>query len=40
MNKLVKDALDIAFDASTTLALVTFQREDHHERWRRSARSA
>jgi enoyl-CoA hydratase len=31
VNKLVKDALNVAFDASTALALVTFQREDHQE---------
>ena len=32
VNKVVKDALNVAFfDASTALALVTFQREDHQE---------
>ena len=31
MNKLVKDALNIAFDTSTALELVTFQSEDHQE---------
>jgi enoyl-CoA hydratase/carnithine racemase len=31
LNKLVKDALNVAFDASTALALVTFQSEDHQE---------
>jgi enoyl-CoA hydratase len=31
VNKLVKDALNVAFDASTALALVTFQSEDHQE---------
>jgi enoyl-CoA hydratase len=31
VNKLVKDALNVAFDASTALALVTFQSEDHEE---------
>jgi len=31
VNKLVKDALNIAFDASTALELVTFQSEDHRE---------
>jgi enoyl-CoA hydratase len=29
VNKLVKDALNVAFDASTALELVTFQSEDH-----------
>jgi hypothetical protein len=28
---LVKDALNVAFHASTALALVTFQSEDHQE---------
>jgi hypothetical protein len=40
VNKVVKEAFNVAFDASTALALVTFQSEDRHERWRRSARSA
>jgi enoyl-CoA hydratase len=31
VNKLVKDALNIAFDASTALELVTFQSDDHRE---------
>ncbi len=31
VNKLVKDALNIAFDASMALELVTFQSEDHVE---------
>jgi enoyl-CoA hydratase len=31
VNKLVKDALNIAFDASTALELVTFRSEDHAE---------
>ena len=31
VNKLVKDALNIAFDASTALELVTFQSADHPE---------
>ena len=31
MTKLVKDALNVAFDASTALALVTFQSEGHRE---------
>ena len=31
MNKLVKDALNVAFDASTALELVTFRSEDHRE---------
>ncbi|HYC55654.1 MAG TPA: enoyl-CoA hydratase-related protein [Candidatus Binatia bacterium] len=31
VNKLVKDALNIAFDASTALEIVTFQSEDHQE---------
>ena len=31
INKLVKDALNIAFDTSTALELVTFQSEDHQE---------
>ena len=31
VNKLVKDAVNIAFDASTALELVTFQSEDHRE---------
>jgi enoyl-CoA hydratase len=31
VNKLVKDALNVAFDAATALELVTFQSEDHQE---------
>ncbi|MCL4685812.1 enoyl-CoA hydratase/isomerase family protein [Myxococcota bacterium] len=31
INKLVKDALNVAFDTSTALELVTFRSEDHHE---------
>lgn len=31
VNKLVKDALNVAFDASTALEIVTFQSEDHAE---------
>jgi enoyl-CoA hydratase len=31
VNKLVKDALNVAFDASTALELVTFHSEDHRE---------
>ncbi len=31
VNKLVKDALNIAFDTSTALEIVTFQSEDHSE---------
>lgn len=31
VNKGVKDALNIAFDASTALEIVTFQSEDHRE---------
>lgn len=31
VNKVVKDALNIAFDASTALEIVTFQSEDHQE---------
>jgi len=31
VNKLVKDALNTAFDTSTALEIVTFQSEDHHE---------
>ena len=31
VNKLVKDALNTAFDASTALELVTFQSDDHAE---------
>jgi enoyl-CoA hydratase len=31
VNKLVKDALNVAFEASTALALVTFQSENHQE---------
>ena len=31
VNKLVKDALNTAFDTSTALEIVTFQSEDHQE---------
>ncbi len=31
VNKLVKDALNVGFDASTALELVTFRSEDHAE---------
>lgn len=31
VNKLVKDALNVAFDTSTALELVTFRSEDHEE---------
>src|SRR5262249_27417652 len=31
VNKLVKDALNVAFDTATALELVTFQSEDHQE---------
>ena len=31
VNKVVKDALNIAFDASTALEIVTFQSDDHKE---------
>ena len=31
VNKLVKDALNIAFDTSTALELLTFQSDDHRE---------
>lgn len=31
VNKLVKDALNVAFDTSTALELVTFQSDDHTE---------
>jgi len=31
INKLVKDALNIAFDTSTALEMVTFHSEDHQE---------
>jgi enoyl-CoA hydratase len=31
VNKLVKDALNVAFDTSTALEIVTFQSEDHGE---------
>ncbi|MFM8410549.1 MAG: enoyl-CoA hydratase-related protein, partial [Alphaproteobacteria bacterium] len=31
VNKLVKDALNVAFDASTALELVTLRSEDHAE---------
>jgi hypothetical protein len=41
VNKLVEDALNVAFDASTALALVTFSRaRTIRKRWRRCARSA
>jgi enoyl-CoA hydratase len=40
LNKLVKDALNVAFDASTVLALVTFQSEDHQEALAAAAREA
>jgi hypothetical protein len=39
VTKLVKDALNVAFDASTARALVTFQSDDHQKRCRRCARS-
>ena len=31
VNKLVKDALNVAFDAATALEIVTLQSEDHRE---------
>lgn len=31
VNKLVKDALNVAFDTSTALEIVTFRSEDHQE---------
>src|SRR5207245_1429753 len=31
VNKLVKDALNVAFDTSTALELLTFRSEDHQE---------
>jgi enoyl-CoA hydratase len=31
VNKLVKDALNVAFDTSTALEIVTFQSDDHKE---------
>jgi enoyl-CoA hydratase len=31
VNKIVKDALNIAFDASTAFEIVTFQSDDHRE---------
>ena len=31
VNKLVKDALNVAFDASTALELLTFKSDDHRE---------
>jgi enoyl-CoA hydratase len=31
VNKLVKDALNISFDSSMGLELVTFMSDDHHE---------
>jgi enoyl-CoA hydratase len=31
VNKVMKDAFNVAFDASTALALVTFQSKDRHE---------
>jgi enoyl-CoA hydratase len=31
INKLLKDALNVAFDTSTALELVTFQSDDHRE---------
>jgi enoyl-CoA hydratase len=31
VNKLIKDALNVAFDTSTALEIVTFQSEDHQE---------
>ena len=43
VNKLVKDALNTAFDTSTALEIVTFQSEDHREALaaiRRRARAA
>ena len=37
VNKGVKDALNVAFDASTALEIVTFQSEDHREALRAMA---
>jgi enoyl-CoA hydratase len=31
VNKLVKDALNVAFDTSTALEIVTLQSDDHRE---------
>lgn len=31
MNKLMKDALNVAFDTSTALEFLTFHSEDHRE---------
>jgi enoyl-CoA hydratase len=31
VNKLIKDALNIAFDYSTAAEMLTFQSEDHKE---------
>ena len=31
VNKLVKDALNVAFDTSTALEVVTFRSADHQE---------
>ena len=31
VNKLIKDALNVSFDAATALEIVTFQSEDHRE---------
>jgi enoyl-CoA hydratase len=31
VNKLIKDALNISFDAATALEIVTFQSQDHRE---------
>jgi enoyl-CoA hydratase len=31
VNKLIKDALNVAFDSATALELVTFQSDDHQE---------
>ena len=31
VNKLVKDAVNVAFDAATALEIVTFQSDDHRE---------
>ena len=31
MNKLIKDALNIAFDYSTAMELTTFKSDDHAE---------
>jgi enoyl-CoA hydratase len=40
VNKLVKDALNVAFDTATAYELVTFHSEDHQEALASSARSA